>query len=236
MSNEQKSNVTCEHVFLGYPRCARCGAVDPRTGNPAGAKGEAVELLESFYDGDTQEQKETFAALKEAMPETFGASKPEIGAMSDKQFNQHIADVIADPANNCAGCGVQNLQMHKPNCHIMLRELDLLMAEKVMGWTEIHPAPAEMQEHGEDYWGRPYSGETAEACVPHFSSDIASAWTVVECLHDIFDCDWVLSNESSGYKMMLQTPIYYNGIFGWGETVPLAICRTAADWARAEER
>jgi hypothetical protein len=55
------------------------------------------------------------------------------------------------------------------------RELDALVAEKVMGWRDVS-----------DGYGTPPEATLWEAIhiIPHYSTDIAAAWQVVERMRD----------------------------------------------------
>lgn len=56
------------------------------------------------------------------------------------------------------------------------RELDALVAERIMGWTRLHV-------DGELFGIPP--GHMQEALVPSYSMDMAAAWGVVERLRDL---------------------------------------------------
>lgn len=55
------------------------------------------------------------------------------------------------------------------------RDLDALVAERVMGWE----APT---------WHHPEGWGTSDSSIPHFSTDISAAWEVVEKMRP----DWTL--------------------------------------------
>ncbi len=85
------------------------------------------------------------------------------------------------------------------------RELDALLAEHVMGWGQVQP---DCYVHdGKDWCGTDpngggYYGDTGRKIVPHFSSDIAAAWQVVERLR----LDWSefhLSRGPRGWSCLL---------------------------------
>ncbi|UVI31197.1 BC1872 family protein [Paenibacillus spongiae] len=102
------------------------------------------------------------------------------------------------------------------------RELDALVAEKVMMWTK---------DTDGSYWlVDTYSIRTWEqTSYPGFqpSTDIAAAWEVLERfpthqitkMHDI-KLPW---NEESIYKAIVKA----NKYIAYGKTAPLAICRAA---------
>lgn len=105
------------------------------------------------------------------------------------------------------------------------RELDALVAEKVMGWASVHP--------GDEYDPRTpgslvYVGITPDqrqlAILPPYTTDIGAAWQVIETLaargvsldmqYRVFTAEWELN---------------VGGALGYGETAPLAICRAALE-------
>lgn len=70
------------------------------------------------------------------------------------------------------------------------RELDVLIAEKVMGWTKIRhfDNPFESLPGARKYFGvaprggKSMRGGEVEQPIPSFSTDIAPAWMVLEAL------------------------------------------------------
>lgn len=90
------------------------------------------------------------------------------------------------------------------------RDLDALIAEKVMGWTRI---PKER----ETLWQSPTAGSwpVTLARIPKYSTDIAAAWKVVNALGGHF----ILRRQLSEWFVTI------NGEMAWAETAPLAICR-----------
>lgn len=57
------------------------------------------------------------------------------------------------------------------------RELDALIAEKVMGWTSVSYYD---NGRGKEHWG--FAPKQLQASVPRYSTDIAAAWEVVKRL------------------------------------------------------
>ena len=119
------------------------------------------------------------------------------------------------------------------------RELDALIAEKVMGWTDVHLHDGTAKDtklttlfYGE-WVGRP-RGEGALRRVLPYSTDIAAAWEVVEKMRasysfqlqvprlplagDVFD--W------SAVFFVRRTPEEW-GAFHSASTAPHAICLAA---------
>ncbi len=111
------------------------------------------------------------------------------------------------------------------------RGLDKLIAEKVMGWTEIKTEV--IPETGWDLYGVNSKGE-GDFLIPDYSTDISAAWEVVEKLISI------------GYMVDIQTHTRFHqvqleklvgetdsgGIWQGGESIegqsaPHAICLAA---------
>ena len=102
------------------------------------------------------------------------------------------------------------------------RELDVLVAEKVMGEKGFKPVIDAITEfNGFGVINRPVYGEIEFSC---YSTSIVAAWEVVEKF--IFQ----LHHGVDGYWCVLMTPEEINGqdVFeAGGDTAPLAICRAA---------
>lgn len=110
------------------------------------------------------------------------------------------------------------------------RELDALVAERVMGWMSVG-LRARYGMLAADWRGHdPLSrvGPEFECAVPHYSTDIAAAWQVVEKV------------QASGHRVCLyrQWNGQYHCVFGTAfapnfpgerhaDTAPLAICLAA---------
>jgi hypothetical protein len=94
------------------------------------------------------------------------------------------------------------------------RELDALVAEKIMGWKV---------EYGE--LGHEHFTENGEIkFLPFYSTNISDAWEVVEKFDDI--------SVSKDKKEFLCEIVVFNGNIGrvyeaYAETAPLAICLAA---------
>jgi hypothetical protein len=96
------------------------------------------------------------------------------------------------------------------------REMDALVAELVMGWEK------RVFGDGVDYWHLP-GGAICELDAPHYSTDIAAAWQVVEKLpFSVYvEVRWDGKNAEAWFDSGSQT---------WeasAPTAPLAICRAA---------
>mgnify|MGYP001571535769 CR=1 FL=1 len=111
------------------------------------------------------------------------------------------------------------------------RELDALVAEKVMGWK--HYAPAAVQE----VWYPPNlhpSNNVLGHSIPHYSTDIAVAWQVVEHLKNKLhlqvilhwagdECPkWLCNLRADGYRSFQDQEWQVEA-----DTAPLAICLAA---------
>lgn len=128
------------------------------------------------------------------------------------------------------------------------RELDALVAERVMGWTDVKLA--KRPELG--VLGR-HPVRHAQEIVPHYSTDIAAAMAVVEELRSwIF---WVQRVEAPlgqvRYSARVYTrdkdvPYYFGAYYdATANTAPLAICLAALkavgvevnidEWGKPEE-
>jgi hypothetical protein len=69
------------------------------------------------------------------------------------------------------------------------RELDALVAERVMGWSEIDPKGTAMINDRSGQWSHDTvlgfsPNDTVPEIVPHYSTDIAAAWLVVDAMTD----------------------------------------------------
>lgn len=114
------------------------------------------------------------------------------------------------------------------------RELDALVATKVMGWIELHEE--RVLSNFAHIVGRPpwYKGSHAEArgafpSVPPYSSDIAAAWEVVEKLKTL---GWniALTNCCDAYAVWI-SKVWIDDLVLESDvkapTAPLAICLAA---------
>lgn len=126
------------------------------------------------------------------------------------------------------------------------RELDALIAEKVMGWKRI-PVPPDANGHfaGEalmqtdpppNFRWNPLGKIPFDTWVPHFSTDIAAAWQVVEKLVAEGYCPALLYDDEGHWGL------FFDGVSqaeaqpesyvvfttpAWADTAPLAICLAA---------
>lgn len=109
------------------------------------------------------------------------------------------------------------------------RELDALVAEKIMEWYKIRL----MNSQGKaDYRGFP-QGIYSITKVRRYSTDLKNAWEVVEKMHEL---DWKCTHTffSPSARMIGHHAEYWKGSGGWmksksatAETFPLAVCKAA---------
>lgn len=92
------------------------------------------------------------------------------------------------------------------------RELDALVAEKVMGWNcELRECHTRKVLHSE------YGGP------PHYSTDIADAWLVVEKI----DQQVTVTKCADGWLVTIDDYFCHGGVEIMAGTAPLAICLAA---------
>jgi hypothetical protein len=90
------------------------------------------------------------------------------------------------------------------------RELDVLIAEKVFGETVVHTVWGDYGQYhayciGEpdyDYSGENYGGVLSNP-VPHYSTDIAAAWTVMVALTRFNCCPELLGDYNYRWRVRL---------------------------------
>lgn len=101
------------------------------------------------------------------------------------------------------------------------RELDALIAEKVMGWTW-------KEVEGEQYLYPPRPGDVN---IPHYSTDIAAAWQVVEKLAELGMLTSVCWGRSGNHGIIASVDILEGGFNKpiAAHTAPLAICLAALE-------
>lgn len=111
------------------------------------------------------------------------------------------------------------------------RELDMRIAVDVMGWTksvQVHPEMRAITL--QDLYNDP------SIPMPHYSTDIAAAWLVVEKFNQTMPKTWTFNLFGSGNDWHVEIDsndgrFLQNGpsvqVFERAETVPLAICLAA---------
>lgn len=104
------------------------------------------------------------------------------------------------------------------------RELDALVAEKVMGWTKL-----------EGRWARIFPGvegdticANLDGSIPSYSTDIAAAWQVVveKFVNDGFRIHYDINygvERRTGWSVVINGIVYHE----FSNTAPLAICLAA---------
>lgn len=112
----------------------------------------------------------------------------------------------------------------------MSRHIDALIAENVFGWVSRWHADVQLRT-----WGRPdYPGTVfAERDLPHYSTDIAAAWQVVEKMMSEgfgYQVSGAATESACFRKLRDDIEVYVsnNTDFGGnGESVPMLICLAA---------
>ncbi len=108
-----------------------------------------------------------------------------------------------------------------------LRELDALVAEHVMGWRSVSkPKEAPDPKDLEDYFG---IAEGACWLVPHYSTDIAAAWQVVEKIY-ADGHGWMLVEKDGKREYRAYRPTKSPNFAWWGarsSTPEQSICLAA---------
>jgi hypothetical protein len=116
------------------------------------------------------------------------------------------------------------------------RELDALVAEKVMGWSKRISADhsnspiKQLRAFGIIYAWKDSEGNDRGLDVWHYSTDIAAAWQVVEKMKALEWRTEIAQTIQSGVDVTVIK--WEGGEFGgefaeWGETAPHAICLAA---------
>jgi hypothetical protein len=112
------------------------------------------------------------------------------------------------------------------------RELDALVAEKVMGWVEVRKqsiANAMGQHVMDDYVGQPSIGVTPPVLVPRYSLMIQEAWKVADHLRNRSQFVAVISGMGPQGVQPWICKINRDGGFleERADTAPVAICLAA---------
>ena len=104
------------------------------------------------------------------------------------------------------------------------RELDALVAEKVMGWTNTREQAFEVTRGQLVLIGVSPDGDDL-APVPEFSTDIGAAWSVVErMVRDGHNVE--LKYTANGWQCVVEWH-FEESPFALADEAPLAICRAA---------
>jgi hypothetical protein len=115
------------------------------------------------------------------------------------------------------------------------RELDAAIAERVMGWRNLH-----MERHGDDFprFGQPPGSAHDCVNVPAFSTDILDVWQIVDRLRGLHFAVEVTSLPTPAsnpdrpfYRVCVanhnEPAANRSHVYEWADTAPLAICRAA---------
>lgn len=113
------------------------------------------------------------------------------------------------------------------------RELDALVAERVMGWTNISTLSPQGRYFGARHFGwhetlRGSVPEHGRVALPSYSTDIAAGWEVVEKLVSL-GWHFTITSLQGKWHAGLTKDIgdVRETAMGHESTVPLAICRAA---------
>lgn len=104
------------------------------------------------------------------------------------------------------------------------KELDALIAEKVLGWTLVDDLGYSGLVSGKP--DGPLVREMDRNHVPHYSSNIAAAGQVIIAVRDD-GLWWALNQMGNAWVATLSDPERTRFINGKARTAPLAICRAA---------
>ena len=121
------------------------------------------------------------------------------------------------------------------------REMDALVAERVMGWKNLHWVEGGKKDNAS--WPTGWYGDGPENEVylyKNYSTDIAAAWEVVKNLIER-KYEWQMEMERYGERVIFECHICDTQHGGWsgesqwyerlsdakGDSAPLAICRAA---------
>lgn len=104
------------------------------------------------------------------------------------------------------------------------RELDRLIAEKVMGWKLVDP----IKYPADKYCGFP-PGQQFDY-IPKYSTEIAAAWPLMERITKdkrfYYGVEMITHLHSNGWLIVVfGESKKYHDIYVFAETAPLAICR-----------
>ena len=110
------------------------------------------------------------------------------------------------------------------------REIDALVAEKVMGWSQVYINDYPIANAPEYLYPPSDFAPEEPEIVPHYSIDISAAWQVVEKMIDNESLDFPdFKLENYGFWRALFFDAVQNREHGMDEamTAPMAICLAA---------
>lgn len=125
------------------------------------------------------------------------------------------------------------------------RELDALVAEKIMGWTSCEITsrtetrlmwPPDSPKNVFEYKTDGLMGPNKELRVPSYSTDIAAAWEVVEKIRSRQDyvcfeisSEWKGENCPADKNFYARFCIGRGTLVGYSDSAPTAICLAALE-------
>jgi len=111
------------------------------------------------------------------------------------------------------------------------RELDALVAERVMGWLDVGKQRDSVHTEFVNFGVDPATVEerrakkyAARQVVPHYSSDIAAAFQVVEKMAEKGDLIFLQTHRGDAERY---AATFVEPFTAYAPTAPLAICRAA---------
>ena len=134
------------------------------------------------------------------------------------------------------------------------RELDAAVAEEVMGWSDVNGdeqhfmAPARRPSFGVTSVPPPLTGVALHGSrvrVPHYSTDIAAAWEVVERIGElgygvvanttgkVGEGQWRVAFMGLDFQFFDEVHMPDPDKWAWADTFPLAVCEAALKAVRA---
>lgn len=108
------------------------------------------------------------------------------------------------------------------------RELDALVASKVMGWHDVKFQPianAFGEKVMDEFAGHPPNDLLKSAIIPKYSSEIRSAWEVLEKLKSISIFAAVISAKGQPWVCKVNKDTLF--VEERADAAPLAICKAA---------
>lgn len=104
------------------------------------------------------------------------------------------------------------------------RELDAMIAEKVMGWRDVCE---KVYSNGERDWLGKHPERGATFSIQRYSTDANHAWSVVEKLRELHPDGWVCVLVGVGDEIQVSVSTGAHEFDATGVTLPHAICAAA---------
>jgi len=117
------------------------------------------------------------------------------------------------------------------------RKLDAMVAEKVMGWSLHGGLLVPPKDSPMRLWAARWDEDGLPDWLPRYSTFISDAWKILEKF-DGFSIDLHRFVDPQGYPPHLCECIIWfeDGVeIGTGETMPMAICNAAINFAKNQE-